>query len=145
MDKQDAIMKKSILFVDDEPRVLDGLERMLRPMRHVWAMSFAKSGHEALVILKEAHFDVVITDIRMPVMNGLQLLSEVKRLYPDTARIILSGESDMELTMKAVNVSHQFLNKPCNTEALKAAISRTTGLSALLQDDSLKAMVSRVD
>jgi HD-like signal output (HDOD) protein len=138
-------IKRNILFVDDEPKVLYGLERMLRPMRHVWTMSFAESAQKALAMLKDRHFDVVITDIRMPVMNGLQLLSEVKRLYPDTVRIILSGESDRELTMKAVNVSHQFLNKPCNTEILKTAISRISDLSTLLQKDSIKAMVSRVD
>ncbi len=145
MDSQENTTRKSILFVDDEPKVLNGLERMLRPMRNVWTMSFAESSQKALEILKDSHFDVVVTDIRMPVMNGLQLLSEVKRLYPDTVRIILSGESDRELTMKAVNVSHQFLNKPCDTEILKAAISRIGDLSTLLQKDSIKAMVSRVD
>lgn len=131
--------------MDDEPRVLSGLERMLRPMRHVWTMSFARSGREALDLLKERHFDAVVTDIRMPVMNGLELLSEVKRLYPDTVRIILSGESDREMTLKAVNVSHQFLNKPCNTETLKDAITRVGNLSLLLQKDSIKAMVSKMD
>lgn len=145
MDKQDMSTKRSILFVDDEPRVLSGLERMLRPMRHVWTMSFAQSGREALDLLKERHFDAVVTDIRMPVMNGLELLSEVKRLYPDTVRIILSGESDREMTLKAVNVSHQFLNKPCDTEILKDAISRVGELSLILQKDSIKAMVSRMD
>lgn len=145
MDKQEMNIKRSILFVDDEPNVLNGLERMLRPMRHVWTMSFAESGQQALEILKDRHFDVVVSDIRMPLMNGLQLLVEVKRLYPATVRMILSGESDREMTMKAVNVSHQFLNKPCNTETLKAAISRIGDLSDLLQNDSLKAMVSRVD
>lgn len=138
-------IERNILFVDDEPRVLNGLERMLRPMRRVWAMSFAESGREALEILGNRHFDVVVSDIRMPLMNGLQLLSEVKRLYPDIVRIILSGESDRELSMKAINVSHQFLGKPCNAETLKTAISRTGDLSALLQKDSLKALVSRVD
>jgi len=145
MDKQDMSTKRSILFVDDEPKVLSGLERMLRPMRHVWTMSFALSGREALDLLKERRFDAVVTDIRMPVMNGLELLSEVKRLYPDTVRIILSGESDREMTMKAVNVSHQFLNKPCNTETLKDAITRVGNLSLILQKDSIKAMVSKMD
>jgi HD-like signal output (HDOD) protein/CheY-like chemotaxis protein len=145
MDNQDITIKKSILFVDDEPNVLNGLERMLRPMRNVWTTSFAESSQKALDLMKGSHFDVVVTDIRMPVMNGLQLLTEVKRLYPDTVRIILSGESDRELTLKAVNVSHQFLNKPCDTEILKSAISRIGDLSALLQKDSIKSMVSRVD
>ena len=145
MDNQNTSIKKSILFVDDEPKVLNGLERMLRPMRHLWTISFAESSQKALDILKGSHFDVVVTDIRMPVMNGLQLLSEVKRLYPDTVRIILSGESDRELTMKAINVSHQFLNKPCDTEILKDAISRIGDLSSLLHKESIKSMVSRVD
>ncbi|MGB5158248.1 response regulator [Desulfobacterium sp. N47] len=144
MDNTDT-EKRKILFVDDEPKVLDGLERMLRPMRHIWALAFAASGEEALDILKSNHFDVVISDIRMSGINGLQLLSEVKRLYPDTVRIILSGESDRELIMKSINVSHQFFSKPCNTETLKAAIARTGDLSALLQNDSLKALVSRLD
>jgi putative nucleotidyltransferase with HDIG domain len=145
MDNQDITIKKSILFVDDEPNVLNGLERMLRPMRNVWTTSFAESSRKALDLMKGSHFDVVVTDIRMPVMNGLDLLSEVKRLYPDTVRIILSGESDRDLTMKAVNVSHQFLNKPCDTEILKEAISRIGSLSSLLQKESIKSMVSRVD
>ena len=131
--------------MDDEPNVLNGLERMLRPMRHVWTISFASSGQQALDMLKERHFDVVVTDIRMPVINGLQLLSQVKKLYPDTVRIILSGEADRELTMKAVNVSHQFLYKPCNTEILKSAITRIGELSTILQKDSIKAMVSKLD
>lgn len=145
MENISTDMKKKILFVDDEPRILEGLERMLRPMRQLWSMSFAASGQAALETMKSGHFDVVVSDVRMPAMNGLQLLSEVKRLYPETVRIILSGESDKELTMKAINVSHQFLSKPCNTETLKAAITRTCGLSSLLQKESLKALVSRLD
>jgi HD-like signal output (HDOD) protein len=145
METGQTDIKKRILFVDDEPRILDGLERMLRPMRQDWFMSFAESGQAALEIMKNSRFDVVVSDVRMPVMNGLQLLSEVKRLYPETVRIILSGESDRELTMQAINVSHQFLSKPCNTETLKAAITRTCGLTTLLQKESLKAMVSRLD
>jgi HD-like signal output (HDOD) protein len=144
MENIETGMKK-ILFVDDEPRILEGLERMLRPMRQHWSVSFAGSGQAALEIMKNGRFDVVVSDVRMPVMNGLQLLSEVKKLYPETVRIILSGESDRELTMKAINVSHQFLNKPCNTDMLKAAITRTCGLSDLLRKESLKAMVSRLD
>jgi len=145
MDEKGMTIARRILFVDDEPRILKGLERMLRPMRHVWTMSFAESGPEALDLLKGMHFDLVVTDIRMPVMNGLQLLSEVKRLYPDIVRIILSGESDRELTMKAINVSHQFLSKPCNTETLKSAISRTGAISDMLQSDSLKSLISGLD
>ena len=78
-------------------------------------------------------------------MNGLQLLAEVKNMYPDTVRIILSGEPDLDLLMKSVNVSHQFLNKPCDPEVLKAAIQRTCRLSEFLRNDSMKKILTRID
>ena len=136
---------RRILFVDDEPRVLEGLKRMLRSQRADWSPVFAESGHNALDLLENERFDVVISDLRMPGMNGLQLLTEVKKRYPDIVRIILSGESDQDLTMKAVKVSHQFLNKPCDAETLKSAVSRTCRLSGLLQSDSIKRTVSQID
>ena len=137
--------KRSILFVDDEPKVLEGLKRMLRTQRHDWVTAFVESGAEALDLLENEHFDVIISDMRMPRMNGVQLLTVVKRRYPDIVRIILSGESDQDLTMKAVNVSHQFLNKPCDAETLKFTVSRTCRLSELLKNDSMKRTVSQID
>ena len=71
---------KRILFVDDESMVLDGLRRMLRGMRNEWEMEFAASGHEALKILDSKQFDVIVTDMRMPGMDGCQLLNHVKEL-----------------------------------------------------------------
>ena len=62
---------KRILFVDDEPKVLEGIQRMLRPMRHEWDMVFAQSGQEALSILAEQPADVVVSDMRMPRMDGV--------------------------------------------------------------------------
>ena len=84
-------MKIRILFVDDEPNVLDGLRRMLRGMRHQWQMSFATNGHEALEILDGQPYDVVVSDMRMPGMDGVQLLTEIKKRHPTIVRIVLSG------------------------------------------------------
>lgn len=137
--------RRSVLFVDDEPKVLQGLKRMLRTQRRDWEAAFAESGNEALGLLEKERFDVVISDMRMPGMNGVQLLTEIKGRYPDIVRIILSGEADQDLAMKAVNVSHQFLNKPCDADTLKNTISRTCSLSGLLQSDSMKRTVSRID
>ena len=75
-------MKKRILFVDDEPMILQGLQRMLRPLRGDWDMAFMDSGEKALAAMAEHAFDVVVTDMRMPVMNGAQLLKEIQRRYP---------------------------------------------------------------
>lgn len=145
MDENSQDITRNILFVDDEPRVLEGLKRMLRAKRHNWSAVFAESGPEALNILENDHFDVVISDMRMPGMNGLQLLSEVKKRHPHIVRIILSGESDQNLAMQAVNVSHQFIYKPCDGDKLKSAISRTCRLSSFLRSDSIKRTVSQID
>ena len=81
---------KSILFVDDEPKVLDGLKRMLFPYGDVWQMEFACGGAEALRMLAAANFDVIVVDMRMPGMDGAALLNEVARLYPQMVRLILA-------------------------------------------------------
>ena len=138
-------IKRRVLFVDDEPMVIQGLGRMLRSERNNFETSFATSGAEALSLLAEEHFDVVVADINMPQINGLQLLAEIKNLYPDIVRIILSGEPDTDVLMKSVNVSHRFLNKPCDPEVLKTTILRTCRLSEFLRNDSMKKTLTRID
>ena len=84
-----------VVFVDDEPKVLQGLERMLRPLRAEWTMSFATGGREALDLLEQSRVDVLVTDMRMPGMNGAESsLDEVKRRHPHVVRIVLSGQAD---------------------------------------------------
>jgi YesN/AraC family two-component response regulator len=79
-----------ILFVDDEPNVLAGLKRMLYSLRNEWDMTFVSSGAEALQCLSESPFDVLVTDVRMPGMNGVELLEQVVNLHPGVIRIVLS-------------------------------------------------------
>lgn len=137
-------MKKKILFVDDESRILEGLKRMLRPMRKEWDMSFASSGQEALDILSKNHFDVVVSDMRMPGMDGGQLLTKVMELYPHIIRIVLSGQSEQEMIMKSVRPTHQFLSKPCSAEMIKSVIQRSLDLRDMLASDALKDAVSQI-
>lgn len=137
-------MKRRILFVDDEPRVLQGLRRMLRSMRDEWEMAFAGGGQEALDILSMKPFDVVVTDMRMPGMDGAKLLSEVLRGYPQIVRIVLSGHSEREMILKAVQRTHQYLSKPCDADALKSTVARACALRDLLADDSVKGLVSQM-
>jgi|YelNatPaOPRAMG01_1025707.scaffolds.fasta_scaffold41225_2 putative nucleotidyltransferase with HDIG domain len=137
-------MKKKILFVDDEPNLLQGLQRMLRPMREEWEMSFVQSGAEALELLGQQNFDVVVSDMRMPGMDGAQLLAEVQRRFPQIIRIILSGHSDKEFVLRSVKAVHQYLSKPCEPETLKAVISRACSLDQWLAQDSLKKIVSQI-
>jgi HD-like signal output (HDOD) protein len=135
---------KRILFVDDEPKVLEGLQRLLRPMRHQWEMAFVGGGAEALAALAARPFDVVVSDMRMPGMNGAQLLDEVMRRYPQMVRIILSGYSDQELILKSVGSTHQYLSKPCDAESLKLTVGRACALRDLLADEKLQLLVSRM-
>ena len=110
---------KGILFVDDEPLILEALERSLSPMNREWHMRFACCGAEALEQLEEEPADVVISDMRMPQMSGAELLNEVKRRHPRTVRLILSGFADMEMILQCIEGTHQFLAKPCSSETLK--------------------------
>lgn len=132
---------KNILFVDDESLVLTGLENMLRKLRHEWDMTFVASGREALELMKQKHFDIIISDMRMPKMDGVQLLNMVKSLYPGTVRFILSGHADRDMILRSVGSTHQFLSKPCDADALKAAVSRAFSLRDLLGSEKLAHLV----
>ena len=97
---------------------------MLRSMRHEWDMAFASGGREALELLEKAPYDVIVTDMRMPGMDGVQLLKEVVERFPMLVRIILSGQTDQEAFLSSSSIVHQFLSKPCDTELLKTTIER---------------------
>jgi DNA-binding NtrC family response regulator len=117
-------MKKRILFVDDDPFVLAALRRLLRVHHDKWDVEFTDSGQLALERMEEQSFDVIVSDMRMPGMNGAELLAEVKRHHPQTVRIILSGQSDEDARSQAVCSAHQYLSKPCDPEVLKSTITQ---------------------
>ena len=135
---------RTILFVDDETKILQGLQRMLRPMRHEWEMIFAESGEKALELLAEQTFDVVVSDMRMPGMNGAQLLTEVRNRHPHVVRIILSGYSDYDLIFKSVGPAHQYLSKPCEADSVKLMVNRACALRDLLANKPLQLLVSQM-
>ncbi|HKX33022.1 MAG TPA: response regulator [Blastocatellia bacterium] len=136
---------KKILFVDDESRILDGLRRMLRPMLNEWEMAFVTSGAEALETLAAGPFDVVVSDMRMPGMDGAQLLTEVRRHYPEVVRIILSGYTEHEQTLRSLGPVHQFLQKPCDSAAIKETVGRSCALRDLLTGEPLQRAISRME
>ena len=138
-------VKRSILFVDDEPRVLAGMRRMLRGMRHEWDMDFVESGHEALERMASSPIDVVVSDMRMPIMDGAQLLDEVMRRHPHVVRIILSGHSDRQAILRSVGSTHQYLAKPCGATTLKNTISRACELRGILESEPLRRLVARLE
>ena len=107
-------------------------------------MHFVQSGQEALSCLERDSFDVVVSDIRMPGMDGAQLLTEVMRRHPQIVRIVLSGHSDQDLALRSVKAAHQYLSKPCDSETLKSVIIRTCSLRDLLAEDSIRQLVSKM-
>lgn len=137
-------MSRRILFVDDEPNILTGLQRSLRPMRAQWEMEFVSSGEEALNVLAHGAFDAVVTDMRMPGMSGAELLERVQEEFPQTIRIILSGQSDRESVLRSMSPAHQFLSKPCDGERLRSLLERAIALVSLLEDETLKKFISRM-
>jgi HD-like signal output (HDOD) protein len=136
-------MKKNILFVDDEPNVLGGIRRMLRPLHEEWTTEFAEGGPQALAVLEKKSFDVIVSDMRMPGMTGAQLLEQVRERFPGMVRIILTGQCDEESGLRAFRVAHQMLYKPCDAETLRSTVARTCTLSELLANKTLQAVVMR--
>jgi HD-like signal output (HDOD) protein/ActR/RegA family two-component response regulator len=132
---------RKVLFVDDDPNILQALRRMLRSQRDQWDVAFAQGGEVALAMLDAAPFDVVVSDMRMPGMDGAALLTCVRERYPEVIRFILSGHTDVEAAYRAVPVAHQFLGKPCEPSTLQVAIERSCQLKAVLSDGSLCRMV----
>lgn len=134
----------NILFVDDEPNILSGLQRMLRPLRNEWNMSFASGGTDALAKLESGPMEVIVSDMKMPGMDGSELLRQVAEKYPQVIRIILSGYSEKEMIIKSIGTAHQYLSKPCDSETLKATVDRVLGLKLLLTNEKLRRLVSRL-
>lgn len=123
-----------VMFVDDEVRVLAGIERTLMMQDNDWDCRFATSAEEALAALETCQADVVVSDMRMPFMDGAELLAEICQRWPSTIRIILSGHSDLDATMRMLDVAHQFVAKPCDNATLLAAVERALGLRKLFDD-----------
>ena len=132
---------RRVLFVDDEPPFLEGLRRMLRSQRHEWEMAFAPGGHAALALMEASAFDVIVSDLRMPGMDGVALLARVREAFPQVVRIVLSGRAELPTALRLVPIAHQFLAKPCDAEMLRVAIERACHLKALLHDETIRRMV----
>jgi CheY-like chemotaxis protein len=135
---------KRILFVDDESKILDGIRRMLHPDRKRWDMEFALGGEAALKVCETASFDVVVSDMRMPGMDGATFLGHIRDRFPSAARIVLSGYSELALTTRVVPVAHRFLTKPCNASELQSTIERVCALQDLMCTPEIRLIVGSV-
>ena len=135
---------KRVLFVDDEKQILDGIRRLLSDQGDVWEMRFAQSGEEALKICQGSRFDVVVSDMRMPGMDGAMLLGHVRDLFPDAARLILSGYTDVALATRAIPVAHRILVKPCDGIELQTTIESFCALQDLFCSSELRRVIGTI-
>ena len=136
---------RRILFVDDEPRFLETLRHILRPQRHEWDVAFAHGGEAALALMEAASFDVIVSALRMPGIDGAALLDRVRKEHPQVVRIILSGSTELSTALRVVPIAHQFLAKPCDIKTLRVAVERACHLKALLHDNSIRRTVGGLE
>jgi HD-like signal output (HDOD) protein/CheY-like chemotaxis protein len=139
-----SLFSMKVLFVDDERRVLEALERSLRMGKVAWQTCFVDSGEAALAVLASEQYDVIVSDMRMPRMDGATLLAAVCERNPAMVRIVLSGQADEASALRAVRVAHQFLSKPCDSTLLRQVVERTGALHRTLTDLDLRAIVGGV-
>ena len=134
-----------ILFLDDEENIINGLKRMLRPLRNEMEFHFFTDSDEAIKSLDEIEYDIIVSDMRMPKIDGSEFLKLVKNKQAHATRFILSGHADDELIIKSIGVSHQFLSKPCDAEVIISKFRKTLELRKKLNvkefgEDILKSL-----
>lgn len=135
----------NIAFVDDDSDILDGLRRTLRHNRKIWNIYFYESGRELFEANKSIKFDVVISDMRMPSMNGCEVLSQIKKISPQTLRIVLSGYIGNEIILESLHIAHQFVAKPTDSKKLICSIERALYLRDLISDDCIKETLGSLE
>ncbi len=134
-----------ILFVDDDPRLLRSIKRNLRDQSDHWQLLFAESGTEALKLLEQEPVEVVVSDFQMPQMSGLELLALVENLYPQTLRVMLTGQPGKTKYSQTVNICHYFFLKPLKPDGFKRFLGRAAEVLSLLDNPELTAALNALE
>ncbi|MFN3258060.1 MAG: HDOD domain-containing protein [Ilumatobacter sp.] len=136
----------TIVFVDDDPVVLQSLRRSTRRFRHVWDVHVAEGAAAALELFDRlGNIDIVITDMRMPGMDGAELLAEIRERSPHTARIVLSGQAGRDAALRAVGPAQQFLSKPVEIDALAQVVNDIRNRSRGGLYDPIRTLIGQTD
>jgi putative nucleotidyltransferase with HDIG domain len=144
--------KKNILFVDDDPLLIRGFQRSMTensneqeiPTSMDWNIYFCSNSQEALKVLAQRTIDVIVTDLRLPGVRGLELLNIVAERYPEIIRFILTGNTEEDITLQAVRSAHQSIAKPLELANLRYTIERSCQLKQLLNDDHLTKIITGI-
>lgn len=133
---------KKILFVDDNQSVLAQAYEMLQPLKSQHQVTLVDTGEKALKLVLRDSYDIVISDIQMPGMNGAELLRHIQRHSPHTVRIILSqNANNYELLKRMAELAHQFIAKPLDTRSLYESLEKALTLSDLVKNESLRKLL----
>ena len=124
--------------------MLSGLRRMLRANRREWDMHFANGGQEALSLVSKLDTKVIVSDMKMPEIDGATLLSKVSRSNPEVVRLILSGQAEKSKILEAVSVAHQYLSKPCDSDVLRSTICKICDSQQQLNNPDLQSLVTQI-
>ena len=135
--------KKRLLLVDDEPAVLKVMERIMR-LSLDCEITTATSGQEGLAIMETKPFDAVISDFKMPGMDGAEFLDVVQELYPSTTRLIFSARSGGDCALRTIGSAHQYFLKPTDLNVITQKIERVFKLRSLLPEQGLERVVSHI-
>ncbi|MCC9620850.1 HDOD domain-containing protein [Thalassospira sp. MA62] len=130
-----------ILFIDDDENILHAFRRRLHSTRPDWELTFAHSGQDALDLANQNSFDVFVSDIQMPGMDGVTLLEQLEVMQPQSMRIILTGHADNAAYLRTIGPAHQFLSKPCDNKTLINSIEVALGLREALANPKLRDLV----
>lgn len=140
-----SVRKPTVLFVDDEPNILNGLKRFTRSKRAEWNLLFATGGEEALRAIQSAKVDMLVADMRMPGLDGADLMQRVSEVSSGTMRFILSGEADIHQTYRTVGRSHRYIAKPCDPQVIISTIEQLLLRRDLAGEDMMPEMGSVFD
>ncbi|PIE14206.1 MAG: hypothetical protein CSA66_08310, partial [Proteobacteria bacterium] len=132
-------------FVDDEVDVLAGLRRSLRRQRKTWQMRFESDPLRALEVVDDGGADVIVSDLRMPRFDGVELLRRIRERHPEVIRVVLSGYAEASQEREAYHLAHRFLPKPCPPEQLVSTLRQAVELRGLLTSPQLRNLVGGVD
>jgi len=138
--------RKRILFVfaDEQPQLIESIRQILNRRQNEWDVEFVSTGLEALSAMKRDPADVILTDMLMPGMNGVELLQKAAELYPGTIRFIQSGEADRKVVLESIGVAHRSITKPCDPETLRNFLTTSLGLRELLRREELHARIAGI-
>jgi putative nucleotidyltransferase with HDIG domain len=143
-DTDYAAMQNRVLFVDDDPLLRDSYSGIGPALRQAYEIVTAANGKEGVALLTGKRFDVVVADLTMPGMDGVQFLGHVVRTQPDSARIIISGYLDRAKISQCLFVGHRYFNKPCDLRALSDLLLRLAGFRNIVSNQKVREVIGGI-